>query len=86
MTVFALLWANRRIYTILLLVFAGLAVFAYPAFGTLGPSFLAVALFSIVLRDIGYFRRTVAIWPVLQQVLDWNKIEQFTSPNEPGNT
>lgn len=85
MTILALLWANRRIYAIMLLCFGGLAAFAYSAFGTTGAAFVAVAFFSTFVRDIGFYRRSAAIWPVLQQVLDWNKIEQFTSPNESGN-
>ena len=85
MTVFALLWSNRRIYFLLLLVFGGMGAFVYSMFGASGAAYLAVAFVITVARDIGFYRRSAGIWPVLQQVLDWNKIEQLTSPNETGN-
>ena len=85
MTVFALLWANRRIYLILFLVFGALAAFLYSAYGITAAAFIAVAFSVTVLRDISFYRRSATIWPVLQQVLDWNKIEQFISSNETGN-
>lgn len=77
MTVAQLIWCNRRIYLLLLLVFAIVAALFYAAAGTLGASFAGVALAVMVLRDIGYYRRSVAIWPALQRVLDWTKVEQL---------
>jgi hypothetical protein len=85
MTVASLLWANRRIYLILLLLFGAMAAFAYSTFGSTGAAFLAVAFTVVLLRDIAHCRRSAAIWPVLQQVLDWKKIEQFASLTDSGN-
>ena len=81
MTVAALLWANRRVYLIMGLFFGGLGSFVYSQFGSEGAVLVAVAFVTVVLRDIGYWRRSVKIWPVLKQVLDWNKVEQLASPN-----
>jgi len=76
-TVSALLWANRRNYLILLSALGGLGGFFYLAVGGVSASFFAVAFVISVLRDIGHYRRSIDIWPVLRQVLDWNKIDQL---------
>ena len=77
MSVPELIWCNRRIYLLLILLFAVVATLFYFAGGMLGASFAGVALIVMFLRDIGYYRRSVALWPVLQRVLDWKKVEEL---------
>jgi hypothetical protein len=73
---------NLRIYLLFVLCFAAFGAFLYHQFGPPVAGYVAVAFVSIVLRDIGYFRRSVRIWPILQQVLNWPKIEQLVSSKE----
>ena len=42
-----------------------------PHFAALG---LAAFALGGILRDIAYLRQAVDIWPVLQDVMDWNKV------------
>ena len=76
MTIGSLLWASRKVYAILLGVFG--VVIAYFYFVDLAfiGSFFVVALAATLLRDFGYFRRSVAIWPVLREVIDWDRVAQ----------
>lgn len=34
------------------------------------------AMFGALTRDIGLFRRTTQIWPMLSEVIDWNRVDQ----------
>jgi hypothetical protein len=58
---------------------------AYSCYGVITAAFVGGAFAVMVLRDIGWYRRTVANWPVLQQVIDWSKVEQLSSLDKPGN-
>lgn len=79
MSIGLLLRQNARIYGILLLLFAVLAAFVYSVFGLM-PSLLIVTAFAVmVLRDIGFYRRTVQLWPCLNRVLDWGKVEELVN-------
>lgn len=82
MTVPALIWANRRIYFLLLSLYTAFAALVYTAFGMTGAAFVGVALAAVLLRDIAFYRRSVAVWPMLQEVLDWNKIETLAASHE----
>ena len=84
MTIAGLLWANRRIYALLVLVFGAFATFLYLAIGSFAAAYVGVAFAVVILRDIGFYRRSAALWPVLEQVLDWSRVEEFvTSPEAP---
>ena len=52
------------------------AVF-YSLYGELAAYLLGVALLSALVRDIGFFRRSVASWPLMQSVMDWKKVEDL---------
>lgn len=82
MTIAGLVWANRRIYILLLVLFGTVGGLFYNAFGAAIAGYVGVAFVAIILRDIGYFRRSARIWPVLQQVLDWQKVEQLAASDE----
>ena len=75
MTVAGLIWASRRVYLLLLLLFGALAGLLYVFVAPVAATYVGLALFVAVLRDVGYFRRSARIWPILDQVLDWNQIE-----------
>lgn len=79
MTLVGLLWTNRFIYLLLLLIFGVFAVFLYFAIGPAAASYVGVAFAVLVLRDIGFYRRSVMLWTALQQVLDWTRIEQLAA-------
>ncbi|MEP6668977.1 MAG: hypothetical protein ABJF10_07495 [Chthoniobacter sp.] len=82
MTVLGLFRANLPIYFYLLFFFGFVGALFYCAGGWRVTSYLAVALVTMLARDIGYFRRATRIWPVLRQVLDWQKVEQLASSEE----
>lgn len=79
MTIFGLFWANRRIYFLLLLAFSAFSALVYFIYGRTGAAFVGVAFAVLILRDIGFYRRSVAVWPMLRDLLDWSKVEQLTS-------
>lgn len=82
MTFFGLLWANRRWFLFLFTAFGALAAFVYFDYGTFGAAFVAVAFTFTVLTDIGSYRDSVRIWPVMQKVIDWKKVEELSSSND----
>ena len=79
MTVLGLFWANRLTYLLSVVAFSIFAVLAHYAYGPLGPAFVAVAFTVMLLRDIGYYRRAVATWPIVREVLDWNRVEHLAN-------
>ena len=74
MTIGGLWWASRRMYALMLICFGISAALFYFALGLLGVEFAGVAFVSVLLRDIGYFRRSVRAWPVVREVIDWEKL------------
>jgi hypothetical protein len=43
---------------------------------------IAGATVGVVLRDVGWYRRFVQLWPALVQLLDWTRIEQILDDPE----
>jgi len=78
MSVASLFWFNRRIYAVILPVAALSGVVAY----WLGEScLLAIVLAAygtMLLRDAAYYWRSKEVWPVLQQTLAWDKLQQLS--------
>ena len=58
---------------------SAIIVLAYYAAGPTGAAFFAGMLLAASARDIGYCRRSVAVWPVIPEVLDWEKVEWLAS-------
>ena len=82
MSIARLLWANRFIYALLVLVFGAFAAFLYFAIGPYAAGYVGVAFAVLILRDIGFYRRSVALWPLLEQVLDWGRVEALVTSSE----
>ena len=80
-TIISLLWTNRVRYALLLLWFGLLGGLWYYLAGGLVASYLAVAVAAVILRDIGYFRMAVAVWPVNRAIIDWQKAEHLATAN-----
>ena len=79
MTIAGLFRLNRSAYLRAVLAFCALGTLAEYALGTTGAACVATAFAVMLLRDFGFYRRSVAIWPVVREVLDWKKIEQLAS-------
>ncbi len=79
MTVLGLLRANARIYAILVFAFIAFGIYCYWFFGIVGASLVGVSGFTVMLRDIGYFRRSAKFWPVLDDLIDWQKADELLS-------
>jgi hypothetical protein len=82
MTLFGLLWANRRMHLILLTAFAAYGLLVYFVYGGLGAAFVAVAWISAFLRDIAIYSHSAKVWPVMQKVIDWKKVEALASADD----
>ena len=82
MTVGGLFWANRRTYLLMLIAFGLLGWLAYSAFGWAGASYVVVAFIIAVARDLGYFIRSARAWPVLREVIDWNKVQALATGDD----
>ena len=83
MTITSLLWANRRMYALLATAFGLFAVFLYYAIGPFAAWYIGVAFATLLARDIGFYRRSAMLWPVLEQVFDWERVEQLAASAEP---
>jgi len=84
MTLTGLLWANRRLYVLLLLAFAAMAALVFSTSGANAAAFVGVAFAVVILRDIAWYRRSISIWPLLTELLHWDKIEKLAGSNEDG--
>ena len=79
MSVGALFWFNRRIYAFILsggLLSAALAYWLNDFFLL---TIVAVAYGTMFLRDAANYWRSQSVWPVLQQVLAWDKLQQLAA-------
>jgi hypothetical protein len=78
-TVDAIFARGAKGYLLLTVVFAFIAGFSWLVIGH-GFSMAVVGMFlGTILRDMGHFRNTVHVWPVLRRVLDWPAIERLAS-------
>ena len=82
MTVTGLIWASRRVYALLFLLLGALAALLYFFINPAAAACAGLALVVAILRDIGYFRRSTKVWPILEEVLDWSRVEQLAGPAE----
>lgn len=84
MTVAGLFWANRWIYFLSLPLFGAATALFYFAGGWRMAGYAPVAFLCILARDVGYYRRSARIWPVVKEVMDWQKVEALTSAQAAG--
>jgi hypothetical protein len=78
-TVDAIFARSAKGYLLLTVVFAFIAGFSWLVIGH-GFSMAVVGMYlGSILRDMGHFRNTVHVWPVLRRVLDWPAIERLAS-------
>jgi hypothetical protein len=82
MSIGALFWANRRTYLVMFLLFGLLAWAIYECFGLTGAALVAVAFFTALLRDLGYFIRSARVWPTIRNFIDWSRVEAALSEDE----
>ena len=68
------------------LYFGGSAILTYSIWGVFPPILLGVSFVTMMLRDLGVFLRTVQLWPVQQQVIDWEKVDQLLTEDDAANT
>lgn len=78
MTIIALVRFNWRLHAMLLIsgiatVWA-MAVLATPFFAWM----FAAANVAVVVRDLGHYRRSSRAWPMIRNVLDWQKIAELS--------
>ena len=78
-TVDAIFARGAKTYLLLTVVFAFIAGFSWLVISH-GFSMAVVGMYlGAILRDMGHFRNTVHVWPVLRGVLDWPAIERLVS-------
>ena len=79
MSVNALFWFNRGIYAITLTAGVASAAAAYWLHDSWLLTVVVVAYGAMLLRDVGYYWRSKSVWPVLQDVLAWDKLQQLNA-------
>ena len=83
MTILGLFWSNRRIYVLTVVLFGGIVAACDRWVDPRLAAFMAVAFLAVLVRDIGYFRRSVQIWPLLQEIVDWDKVAALVREGAP---
>ena len=82
MTFPGMLWANRRVYLMLLFAFGLIIVAVYQRVGPAPAGYFAVAMLVVLLRDCVFLWRTTQAWPAIRDVIDWNKLEAALNSTE----
>ena len=73
---------SRRAYALLfVLAGAAIALALVLALGAVA-AFAAGILTGVVARDLGWFRRSVQIWPALSRVIDWARLDALLASDE----
>ena len=85
LTLGALLLAMKFRYLVGALYFGASAVLTYAIWGVIPPTLLAVSFVTMLLRDFGVFLRTVRVWPVQQQVINWEIVDQLLAADDAAN-
>jgi len=78
-SVIALFWFSRRTYAVLLAAALLSALLAYWLNDFFLLALVAVAYGTMLLRDVGYYRRSRRVWPVVREVIAWDKVERLAS-------
>jgi len=82
---------NRaRYYPIFVIMAIGVIFLVLPDFHIFGIIIISMTA-GVLIRDLGFFRHTVLIWPLVQEIIDWNKVDQLINkkseqdgpPNDP---
>jgi len=78
-SILGLFWFNRRTYAILLTAALLSGLVAYWFNDVFLLIVVAVAYGTMLLRDVGYYWRSRRVWPVVREVLAWDKVQQLAS-------
>jgi hypothetical protein len=78
-SILGLFWFSRRTYSILLIAALLSALLAYWLDDFYLLILVAVAYGTMLLRDVGYYWRSKRVWPVVREVLAWDKVQQLAS-------
>lgn len=69
--------SNWRPYLYLLIVGGiGIAFFLWAGWPVASALFAGM-VFATFVRDLGWFRRMIQSWPLLQEITDWNKVDEL---------
>ncbi len=85
LTLGALLSAMKFRYLVGVAYFGGSAVLTFFIWGVFPPILLSVCFLTLLLRDLGNFLRTVQLWPLQQQIIDWEKVDQLLAADDGAN-
>jgi hypothetical protein len=73
---------NIKIYAWIGVLSLAITLFYYFV-GGLQAAFIVGALFvGVFLRDIGTFRKSIRNWPLLQEIIDWDKATMLMEENK----
>jgi hypothetical protein len=77
-----LAWRSRRAYALLLaLAGAAMALALVLELGAVA-TFAAGILTGAAARDLGWFRRSVQVWPALSRLIERVRLDAFLAPDE----
>jgi Flp pilus assembly protein TadB len=85
-TVAGLIWANRRLYLINVVLFAAVTGVFYYFVGPTAAEFAFVACAAMLVRDVGYLRRSARAWSALSLVIDWEKVSKLLKDPNAGDS
>ena len=85
MTVAGLFRSNLKNYCLQFTIFGACAVALYYLTGLEAMTYVAVVAVTVLLRDFGFFRRSVNLWPMTEAVTDWQRIEELLDEDEAAN-
>jgi hypothetical protein len=64
---------NIRLYAWIGVLSLGIILFYYFLGGPQAACIVAALIVGMLLRDIGTFRKSIRNWPLLQEIIDWDK-------------
>jgi len=71
--------ASLPAYLVLAAVFGAAAIAVSGMAGGTGPLLLLVSFVTMILRDLGNSRRSIAFWPLTREAIDWTKVEAMAA-------
>ena len=72
---------SRRAYALLLVVAGAAIALALALKLGAAAAFAAGIVVGAAARDVGWFRRTVQLWPALSRVIDWARLDALLAPD-----
>ncbi|HEY5793264.1 MAG TPA: hypothetical protein VIS74_08195 [Chthoniobacterales bacterium] len=74
---------NRMLYLWLIGIFALVAFLLTLIAGSWAGLFVLSFLAGGLIRDLGFYRRTIHFWPIAKRIIHWETVEELVRDGEP---